>query len=271
MSPYLINFSIALRDVFRSPEFIQGLKDMVRFVGDAAQGFASAVKFVWEYRDAIMAAAAGALALRASTKVIDVMSAVMAGAAGAVRVLTASYLIAGPAGFAAAAGTTALSGAVTLLKAALGPIAIALSAAAAAYYILSDSAEDAAKKEKQAVLNSNDETRKALEAKRNMTLEAMDKEIERLQVYIKHKGDEKKINDEMKKLADEASVSAVNSTIQKLLTMAQEAEAMKKAEANTKRLLAAEVERDTFLGHAYHGEYAERLRKEADALELQGA
>lgn len=266
MSPYLINFSQSLKQVFASPEFVQGLKDTIRLVGDGAQGFAAAVKFVWEYRDATLAAAVGLATLKVGTAVIGALGLTWAGAGAALRTVVLTMGVAGPAAGAAAVGTTALAGAMSLLKVALGPISIALSAAAAAYYYFSGAAKSESEKAADATKEANDEIRRSLETKRAVMVESINAEIAQLKLYIKHKGDEKAMAKEAADAKTKEAADAANSTITKLLSLSKEASGAQIVEAAYKRLQAAELERNNSFGGGNTAS-VDKLREEARLLD----
>lgn len=270
LSPYLVKISLALRDAFRSPEFVDGISSMVRTVGDLG-------KFLYEHLDVVKAVAVGYVTYKVATVALTpalallnnglkVATPLLTQTAG---ILTASGAAGGVAatGFTAAGAAAGTLGAATrALLVAMGPISIGLTLLASAYVLFADNVESSASRAIKAEEERARRSKEASEADRmrlDVSIEAMDKEIERIEAFLRHGGDEKKAQEDI-------AQAAIDSTRSRILAEAQVQAQLKESAAATLELAAADELRIS-KGSGGLNEYVTQLRAQAAALRKEAA
>ena len=270
VSPYLVKFSLELRKAIQSEEFVNGISDIVRGIGDLS-------KFLYENLDVIKALGVGYVTYKAvSLALVAPLTLTSMWAKNSAVALTekaAAVTGAGLASQVAAAGFTRAATAVSALGVAarvatglMGPIGLLLTAGMTLYTMFGDSAQSAADKAEEAAkrqVQKAQEIAEAEELRAGVTMEAMQKEIDRIDAFLASGGDEKKMQEDLAEKAVQTARSRIASE-----NWAQAA--LKESEADELDLIAA-MEQRRAIGSGGMGPYIAELKAQSAAARAEAA
>jgi len=257
MSPYLVNYSIQLRDMFKSNEFKEGLAAVVRGVGEFTGLLVDGIKYLYEHRSAVVLL----IEAYAGFKILQALGGMLAGVAAQTLAFNAALVAQSRAAAGAEASMMTLRAALIGVNTAMGVVGLVLAAGAAAWGVYQWATADAADQTKDStdrIKAAASEAAKAEQARFDVSMESMQKELDRLDAVLKAKGDDKLA-------AQILRDSEADRTVQRLADLNFEEISLKRLEAATKRAEAAEVAR-IGVGGGNQSRIA-NLNAEADALE----